>query len=166
MMISKLKSLNNHYPLASRFILIIVLVVLCIVTPNLINKTVHAEDNISNLTSQNELTSTGQIKSTITYANGKEYQQIYGIAVNPISTTVEMSDWILRKGDELISILQTIAQPFCLLFFIVGCFMCLIGTVTKRAGAGLTTMISSALIYAAILYASVFVNIGVNFIAS
>ena len=165
-MINKLKSVNKNYPLASRFILIIVLVVLCIVTPNLINKTVHAEDNISNLTSQNELTSTGQIKSTITYANGKHYQQIYGIAAAPLTTTEEMTDWILRKGNEMIAILQTLAEPVCLVFFIIGCFLCLIGTLTKRAGQGLITMISSAFLYAAILYSPLLVNSIPSFIAS
>lgn len=88
--------------------------------------------------------------------------------VVPTVTTDQMVAWILKKGNELISILQIFAQPFAIIIFIVSCAICLIGSLTKgnMAGKGLIGMVASAILYAAALYAPVLVNIIVGWAAS
>lgn len=86
--------------------------------------------------------------------------------VVPTVSTDQMVSWILKKGNEIISILQIFAQPFAIVIFIVSCAICLIGSLTKgnMAGKGLTGMIASAILYAAVLYAPMLVNTIVNFV--
>ena len=88
--------------------------------------------------------------------------------VVPTVTTDQMVSWILKKGNELISILQIFAQPFAIIIFIFSCAICLIGSLTKgnMAGKGLIGMVASAILYAAALYAPVIVNIVVGWAAS
>ena len=79
-----------------------------------------------------------------------------------------MVEWILKKGNELIGILQILAQPFSIIIFIVSCGLCLIGTLTKgnMAGKGLMGMLVSAIMYACCLYAPLITNIFVSWAAS
>lgn len=88
--------------------------------------------------------------------------------VVPTVTTDQMVSWILKKGNELISILQIFAQPFAVIIFIVSCAICLIGSLTKgnMAGKGLIGMVASAILYAAALYAPLLVNTIVGWAAS
>ena len=51
--------------------------------------------------------------------------------VVPVVTTDQMVEWILKKGNEIISILQIFAQPFAIIIFIVSCAVCLIGALSK-----------------------------------
>lgn len=88
--------------------------------------------------------------------------------VVPTVTTDQMVSWILKKGNELISILQIFAQPFAIIIFIISCAICLIGSLSKgnMAGKGLIGMVASAILYAAALYAPLIVNIVVGWAAS
>lgn len=88
--------------------------------------------------------------------------------VVPVVTTDQMVEWILRKGNEIISILQVFAQPFAIIIFIISAAICLIGSLTKgnMTSKGLMGMISSALLYAAVLYAPLLVNVVSGFLAS
>jgi hypothetical protein len=97
---------------------------------------------------------------------GKIYSNYADVV--PTVTTDQMVEWILRKGNEIISILQIFAQPFAIIIFIVSCAIALIGSLTKgnMAGKGLIGMVASAILYAACLYAPVIVNSISNFMAS
>ena len=114
----------------------------------------------------NRLTSNG----TTTNKELSEAEQIYSnySDVVPVVTTDQMVEWILKKGNEIISILQIFAQPFAIIIFIVSCAICLIGTLTKgnMAGKGLIGMVASAILYAACLYAPLLVNSISGFMAS
>ena len=79
-------------------------------------------------------------------------------------TTEQMTSWILNKGNELISILQTLAFPFCCITFIVAVCLTLIGSLKGEAEKGLKAMATSIFGYAAILYAPMLVNIVVVFV--
>lgn len=88
--------------------------------------------------------------------------------VVPVVTTDQMVEWILKKGNEIISILQIFAQPLAIIWFIVSCAVCLFGTLTKGnlAGKGLFGMVGAAILYAACLYAPVLVNSLSSFLAT
>lgn len=88
--------------------------------------------------------------------------------VVPVVTTDQMVEWILRKGNELISILQVFAQPFAIIIFIISAAICLIGSLAKgnMASKGLMGMIASALLYTAVLYAPLLVNTITGFMSS
>lgn len=107
----------------------------------------------------------GQVQSTIKYANGKTYQVCYGNQVNPMFTTIQMTDWVLRKGNQTICILQELAYPFCVITFIIASFMTLLGCITKNAGQGLVGMSMSGICYALILYAPTIVNLVVTYVS-
>ncbi len=145
-------------------IFIIVLTIMVITTiPN--TKTVNA-DGVPEGTIQSEnVLVQGSIQNTITYANGKTYSFAYGNQVTPIITTVQMTDWVLGKSNELICILQELAFPFCVVTFIIATFITLFGCLTGNAGKGLMGMSASAIGYAAILYAPTLVNVVVNFVS-
>ena len=106
-------------------------------------------------TTSDELSETEKI-----YSNYKD--------VVPTVTTDQMVEWILKKGNEVISILQIFAQPFAIIIFIVSCAICLIGALTKgnMMGKGLIGMVAAAILYAAALYAPVLVNSISSFLAS
>ncbi len=90
--------------------------------------------------------------------------KMYGNQVNAYYTTEQMTSWILNKGNELISILQTLAFPFCCITFIVAVCLTLIGSLKGEAEKGLKAMATSIFGYAAILYAPMLVNIVVVFV--
>ena len=77
-----------------------------------------------------------------------------------------MTDWILRKGNELISIFQELAFPFCVITFIIATGITLTGCLSGKAGQGLFGMSASVLGYTAILYAPTLVNVIVCFISN
>lgn len=108
--------------------------------------------------------------SKVNSAELTEAQKIYSgySDVVPVVTTDQMVEWILRKGNELISILQVFAQPFAIIIFIISAAICLIGSLTKgnMASKGLMGMISSALLYTAVLYAPLLVNTFTGFMGS
>jgi hypothetical protein len=106
-------------------------------------------------TTSDELSSAEKI-----YSNYKD--------VVPTVTTDQMVEWILKKGNEVISILQIFAQPFAIIIFIVSCAICLIGALTKgnMMGKGLIGMVAAAILYAAALYAPILVNSISSFLAS
>lgn len=108
----------------------------------------------------------GAVQNTITYANGETYSVMYGNQVTPIVTTTQMTDWVLRKGNELICIFQELAFPFCAITFIIATFITLFGCLTGKAGQGLLGMSASVLGYAAILYAPTLVNVVVYFVSN
>ncbi len=108
----------------------------------------------------------GAVQNTITYANGKTYSYMCGNTVTPIVTTKQMTDWILRKGNELIAILQELAFPFCVITFIIATFITLFGCLSGNSGQGLLGMSASALGYAAILYAPTLINVIVIFVSN
>ena len=122
----------------------------------------------SGITSVSELTEFGRVSNTITYSNQDQYTHIYGIKANPIITTDQIVDYGLRKGNELISILQTLAQPLCIIFFIIGCGCMLVGTITKSSliSIGITGTLLSVIVYALILYSPMLVNILVSYLAT
>ena len=122
----------------------------------------------SGITSVSELTEFGRVSNTITYSNQDQYTHIYGIKANPIITTDQIVDYILRKGNELISIFQTFAQPFCIIFFIFGCGCMLIGSITKSSltSKGITGTLLSVIVYALILYSPILVNTLVSYLAT
>lgn len=88
--------------------------------------------------------------------------------VVPVVTTDQMVEWILKKGNELISILQIFAQPFAIIIFIVSCAIALVGSLTKgnMAGKGMIGMVASAVLYACCLYAPIIVNSITSWVAS
>lgn len=112
----------------------------------------------------NRLTYVDQSKANSLDETVKIYSNYSDVV--PTVSTDQMVSWILKKGNEIISILQIFAQPFAIVIFIVSCAICLIGSLTKgnMAGKGLTGMIASAILYAAVLYAPMLVNTIVNFV--
>lgn len=136
-------------------------------------KTTEAEsfnyNNIkSEITSSNTLLDNGKIQNQITY-NGESYIQTYGIGVTPTTVTTEiMVEWILRKGNELISIMQVVARPFAIIIFIFSAGLALIGAITKgdMMIRGLMGMGLSSVIYALVLCAPAIINILPNFFSS
>ena len=108
---------------------------------------------------------TGPVSEELDMA-GKIYSNYSDVV--PVVTTDQMVEWILKKGNEIISILQIFAQPFAIIIFIVSCAIALIGSLTKgnMAGKGLIDMVASAVLYAACLYAPVIVNSISSFMAS
>jgi hypothetical protein len=129
---------------------------------------IHAEtipkETITNSNTLGEIS--GTIESSVSFSNGGLINTTYGIGNTPVYTTVQITDYILGKGYELISILQVLAQPLCVIVFIIGCGKALIEAFNKTAGSGLLTMAFSGLAYAAILYASNIVNAFPSFAAS
>lgn len=113
----------------------------------------------------NRLTSGSEPSGELT-----EAEKIYSnyADVVPVVTTDQMVEWILRKGNEIISILQIFAQPFAIIIFIISCAICLIGSLAKgnMAGKGLIGMVASAILYAACLYAPLLVNSITGFLSS
>lgn len=145
-------------------ILIIVLSIMVIATiPE--TKSVNADGLPEGAIQSENVLVQGAIQNTITYANGKTYSVMYGNQVTPIITTVQMTDWVLRKSNELISILQELAFPFCVITFIIATAITLLGCLTGNAGKGLMGMSASAIGYAAILYAPTLVNVVVYFVS-
>lgn len=121
----------------------------------------------STITSTNTLGEIqGTIDNTVMFSSGGLIDTRYGIGVRPIYTTDQMVNYIMRKGNELISIFQVLAQPFCIIVFILGCGKALIEGLKGTAGSGLITMIASAIFYTLILYASNVINSLPNFIAN
>ena len=122
----------------------------------------------SGITSVSELTEFGRVSNTITYSNQDQYTHIYGIKANPIITTDQIVDYGLRKGNELISILQTLAQPLCIIFFIIGCGCVLAGSITSTSVMlkGVMGMTTSSVIYAMILYSPLLVNTVVSYFSA
>lgn len=108
----------------------------------------------------------GTVESRVMLSSGGLIDTRYGIGVSPVITTDQMVEWGLRKGNELISILQIFAQPLCIVVFIFGCGKTLIGFFIGTAGKGLMPMGLSAIIYAAILYSPILVNSLVSFSAN
>ena len=107
----------------------------------------------------------GTIESSVTFSNGELINTTYGIGNNkPIYTTAQITDYILGKGNELISILQVIAQPLCIIVFIVGCGIALIGALSGAPEKGLIPMAAAAIIYTCILFASSIINVLPSFI--
>lgn len=131
-------------------------------TSSLTNSAVFPEEDYGLI---NRLTSGANVNGELT-----EAEKIYSnyADVVPVVTTDQMVEWILRKGNEIISILQIFAQPFAIIIFIVSCAICLIGSLTKgnMAGKGLIGMIASAILYAACLYAPLLVNSITGFLSS
>ena len=66
-------------------------------------------------------------------------------------TAEDANNWLHRKGNDVISILITIAQYVCYAAFVIGGAMFLIGLFAnkKMAMAGLLTLILAGIIYAA-----------------
>ena len=129
---------------------------------------IHAETiQESTIESSNSLGEIqGTVESSVMLSSGGLINTRYGIGNTPVITTDQMVEWILRKGNELISILQVIAQPLCILVFIIGCAITLIGALKGSPRSGLITMGASAVIYACILYAPVLVSSLANFSAN
>lgn len=94
-----------------------------------------------------------------------EVPETYGKKIEATCTTEEMTSWILKKGNELIAILQSLAFPFCCITFIAATFLTLIGSLKGEAERGIKGMASSIFGYAAILYAPMLVNTVVVFVA-
>lgn len=104
-----------------------------------------------------------------TNENLSDVEKIYSnySNISPVITLDQIIEWILKKGNETISILQLIAQPIAIIFFIISAAVCLFGTLTKGnlTGKGFMGMIFSGLLYAACLYAPVLVNSFTSFLA-
>lgn len=146
--------------------LISFIIILLIIVKVPDTKEVSAE-GISEGTIQSEsILVNGAVQNTITYANGETYSYMCGNTVTPIVTTTQMTDWILRKGNELIAILQDLAFPFCVITFIIATFITLFGCLSGQAGQGLLGMSASAICYAAILYAPTLINVIVIFVSN
>lgn len=73
----------------------------------------------------------------------------------PMVTIDEAEEWSERKGFEIVGFLQSIAEPFTVIIFIVGGFLFIVGTLGKSslAAKGLITMAFAGIGYASILYA-------------
>lgn len=129
-------------------------------------ETVHATGTQEGTYKSESILVQGQVQNTITKPTGESYVVCYGNTVTPIFTTTQMTDWILRKGNELIAIFQDIAFPFCVITFILATFITIFGLLTGNAGQGLIGMSASAIGYAAILYAPMLVNVVVCFVSN
>lgn len=94
------------------------------------------------------------------------YDQIYSQL--PTVTSSDILNWATTKGNEVIYILQVIAQPFAIVIFIIAAFMTLIGCVGKSdmIGKGVLGMCLSLVVYAAILYAPVLLQAFSGWVAS
>jgi hypothetical protein len=108
----------------------------------------------------------GTIESSVTFSDGGMINTTYGIGNTPVYTTLQITDYILGKGNELISILQTLAKPYFLVFLIIACGYTAIGFFIGTASKGLLAISVIAILYTAVLYASVIINILPSFCAS
>ena len=70
----------------------------------------------------------------------------------PNVTIEDASDWVDRKGSELIEFLQKFAQPYSIIIFIICAFLALSGVVVKgkQASAGIWGMVIVVIVYAVI----------------
>ena len=100
----------------------------------------------------------GTVKSTIRYANGQEYSIVYGNEVKSLYSTSDISNYLVKKGWSIVSILQDLASPFCTICFIVGAAITLLGILTGNSGRGILTMMGSGFAYTSILYAPMIIN--------
>lgn len=166
-MFEKLKQHETGIIIAS-LIVLVVIIFLFIGTSETIDVSAEGAPSVTTegtIHSENILVD-GAVRNTITYANGKTYSVMYGSAVTPMFTTVQMTDWILHKSNELISIFQELAFPFCAITFILATFITLFGCLSGQAGQGILGMSASVLGYAAILYAPSLVNLVVIFVSN
>lgn len=78
------------------------------------------------------------------------------VDIEPVEIEV-IEDYSLRKGYEVIHLLQTISQPISIIVFILSAFLMLIGSVGRVdwAGRGFIGMLTACVCYALILYAPV-----------
>lgn len=159
------KLLNKETGLIITSIIIFIAILMIVIKVPSINE-VSAEGNIEGAIQSESILVDGAVQNTITYANGKTYSVMYGNTVTPTVTTIQMTDWILRKSNELISIFQELAFPFCVITFIIATFITLFGCLSGKAGQGLLGMSASVLGYAAILYAPTLVNVVVYFVSN
>lgn len=159
---SKLFTKKEIELIITSLVFIVILLVL-MKTPETTNA--NAEGMQEGYKSENVLVD-GAVQNTITFPTGQRNVYQYGNTVVPMFTTIQMTDWILRKGNELISIFQDLAFPFCVITFIIATGMTLLGCLSGKAGQGLFGMSASAIGYAAILYAPMLVNVVVCFISN
>ncbi|WP_425449734.1 hypothetical protein [Dethiothermospora halolimnae] len=78
------------------------------------------------------------------------------------------TSYITRKQDEAIWALQVLAQPICIIVFLINAYITLIGGIGshKMKWSGFTGMILSIVVYTIILYVQTIFQISVNFIGS
>ncbi|WP_425449513.1 hypothetical protein [Dethiothermospora halolimnae] len=78
------------------------------------------------------------------------------------------TSYITRKQGEAIWALQVLAQPICIIVFLINAYITLIGGIGshKMKWSGFTGMILSIVVYTIILYVQTIFQISVNFIGS
>lgn len=83
-------------------------------------------------------------------------------------TLDEVTSKFERKGYEIVNFLQTTAQPFTIIAFIIGGLMVLVGSVGNHSlsGKGYFVMFFSAIVYVAILFSPEILNFAVVWWAS
>ena len=89
------------------------------------------------------------------------------IDVMPVVTTNDIVDWAVRKGNEIIYLLQIICQPFAIIIFIIAAFKALIGVVGKSdlIGKGLFGMVIACVGYAGAVYPPIILQTFVGWVA-
>lgn len=83
----------------------------------------------------------------------------------PDKNLEDVEIWIDKKGGDVISLLQALAQPFMLAVMIIGVFMTVAGGKKARAG-GIFMVIFSGIGLAGILFAPEVMDIFITWIAS
>lgn len=83
----------------------------------------------------------------------------------PDATMEDAEVWVERKGGDIISLLQTIANPLMIIVFIFGIFLAVAGG-RKSRPAGIFMMIFSAIGLAGALFAPEFMDFFLNWVAS
>lgn len=80
----------------------------------------------------------------------------------------DVSQWIDRKGFEIIGLLQKFVQPFAIIIFIGSGLMALFGAFGngKMVSRGVAGMLTAAILYVVVLYAPEIMDIFLNFIKS
>lgn len=73
----------------------------------------------------------------------------------PSVSADQASSYFEKKGFELVGVLQTIAQPFSVIVFIISAFLTLVGAFGNASlvGKGLVGMMIACVMYAVVLYA-------------
>lgn len=86
----------------------------------------------------------------------------------PDTTIDDVKDWADRKGFEIVGLLQKVAQPFSIIFFIGCAFMCLFGILGngRLVSRGMVGMIIVLIIYASIISAPEILDIFLSWMRS
>lgn len=105
----------------------------------------------------------GTGKNTIFVDNGEEIDD--GI---PNVTMDEVSDWVDRKGFEIVGLLQRFVQPFAIIIFIGCAILALIGAFGngKLVSSGILGMVIALVLYSVVVFAPELMDTFLNWVRS